>query len=105
MGPLAKFLGLEVHQLEDGLLLDQHKYALDLIEMADLQGSSPVDTPLNGNIKLSQDSGDPFPNRTLYPRLVDSLVYLTIIRPNISYAVNLISQFMTHPRHLHLAVV
>ena len=29
----------------------------------------------------------------------------TITRPDISYAVNLVSQFMTQPRHLHLAVV
>lgn len=57
LGPLAYFLGLEVHRSEKGLLLDQHKYALDLIEMAGLQGSSLVDTPLEVNVKLSRDSG------------------------------------------------
>lgn len=31
LGPLTYFLGLEVHQSEKGLVLDQHKYTLDLI--------------------------------------------------------------------------
>lgn len=103
--PLTYFLGLEVHQSEKGLILDQHKYASDLIAMAGLQNSTPVDTPLEVNVKLSQDTGDPLPDPMLYRRLVGSLVYLTITRPDISYAVNLVNQFMTHPRRLHLFAV
>ena len=105
LGPLHYFLGLEVHQSAKGIVLHQHKYALDLIEMAGLQGSAPVDTPVEVNVQLQQDSGDPLSDPTLYRRLVGSLIYLTITRPDISYAVNLVSQFMTDPRHLHLAAV
>ncbi|RWR76143.1 retrovirus-related Pol polyprotein from transposon TNT 1-94 isoform X1 [Cinnamomum micranthum f. kanehirae] len=57
------------------------------------------------NLKLSKDDGDLLPNPHTYRRLVGSLVYLTITRPDISYAVNLVSQFMTSPRHLHLTAV
>lgn len=42
---------------------------------------------------------------TLYRHLVQSLIYLTITRPDISYAVNLVSQFMASPIHLHFAAV
>eukprot|EP00268_Persea_americana_P067870 TRINITY_DN9389_c0_g1_i18.p1 TRINITY_DN9389_c0_g1~~TRINITY_DN9389_c0_g1_i18.p1 ORF type:complete len:262 (-),score=26.33 TRINITY_DN9389_c0_g1_i18:484-1269(-) len=105
LGPLNYFLGLEVHQFAKGIVLHQHKYALDLIEMAGLQGSAPVNTPVEVNVKLQQDSGDPLFDPTLYRRLVGSLIYLTITRPDISYAVNLVSQFMTDPRHRHLAMV
>ena len=73
--------------------------------MAGLLHSTPVDTPLEVNLKLSKDSGDLFPDPTLYNQLVGSLIYLTNTRPDISYVVNLVSQFMTLPRHLHLAVV
>lgn len=66
LGPLTYFLGLEVHHSGKGLMLDQHKYALDLIEMANLQNSTPVDTPLDVNAKLSQDTDDLLPNATLY---------------------------------------
>ena len=105
LGPLTYFLGLEVHQSKKGLILDQHKYAMDLIEMAGLQHSTPVDTPIEVNIQLAHDSGDLLPDATLYRCLVGSLISLTITRPDISYAVNLVSQFMTQPRHLHLVVV
>ena len=78
---------------------------MDLIETAGLQLSTPVDTPVEANLQLSHDTGDLLPDATLYRRLVGSLIYLTITRPDISYAVNLVSQFMTQPRHLHLVAV
>ena len=46
LGPLTNFLGFEVHRSKKGLILDQHKYAMDLIEMASLWHCTPVDTPL-----------------------------------------------------------
>ena len=45
------------------------------------------------------------PNPHTYRRLVGSLVYLTITRPDISYVVNLVSQFMTSHTYLHLTAV
>lgn len=42
---------------------------------------------------------------TLHRHLVQSLIYLTITRPDISYAVNLVSQFMASPIHFHFAAV
>lgn len=77
---------------------------MDLIDLVDLQNSTPGDTPLEVNLKLRKDDGDLLPDPHMYRRLVGSLTYLTITRPNISYAINLISQFMNAPRHLHLAV-
>ena len=46
LGPLTYFLGLKVYQSDKGLFLDQHKYAMDLIEMVGLKHSTPMDTPL-----------------------------------------------------------
>ena len=53
LGPLTYFLGLEVHQSEKGLVLDQHKYTLELIDMAGISHSTPIDTPLEVNLKLT----------------------------------------------------
>ena len=64
-----------------------------------------MDTPSEVNAKLRKDEGDLLVDPTVYRRLVGSLVYLTITRPDISYAVNVVSQFMTTPRHQHLVAV
>lgn len=43
---LKYFLGLEAHQSEKGLIPNQHKYAIDLIDVASLQNYTLVDIPL-----------------------------------------------------------
>ena len=58
LGPLTYFLGLEVQQSRKGLFLHQHKYATDLIDLAGQNGATPVDTPLEVNVKLRKDDGD-----------------------------------------------
>lgn len=68
--------------------------------MAGLQTSTPVDTPIEVNVKLCQNDGEPLPRPTLYRYLVGRLVHLTITRLDISFVGNLMSQFMTDPLHL-----
>jgi hypothetical protein len=57
------------------------------------------------NLKLCEEEGDLLSEPVAYRMLVESLVYLTITRPDISYAVQQVSQFMTSPRHLHMVAV
>ena len=57
------------------------------------------------NVKLCKEEGDLLIDPSLYRKLVGSLVYLTITRLDISFAVQQVSQFLQTLRHLHLAVV
>uniref|UniRef100_A0A2N9IZY1 Reverse transcriptase Ty1/copia-type domain-containing protein n=1 Tax=Fagus sylvatica TaxID=28930 RepID=A0A2N9IZY1_FAGSY len=57
------------------------------------------------NLKLMLDEGDFVDDPDTYRRLVGKLIYLTITRPDISYAVSIVSQFMTNPRVPHMNAV
>uniref|UniRef100_A0A2N9FUY7 Reverse transcriptase Ty1/copia-type domain-containing protein n=2 Tax=Fagus sylvatica TaxID=28930 RepID=A0A2N9FUY7_FAGSY len=89
LGPLSYFLGLEVSSSSDGCYLTQAKYTSDLISRAGITDSKIVDTPIEYNNRLNTHDGEPLPDATLYRQLVGSLVYLTITRPDISYAVHI----------------
>lgn len=105
LGHLNYFLGLEVSSHSDGYTLSQAKYASDLLSRAGITDTKTVSTPLEPNVKLDLFDGTPLPDATLYRQLVGSLVYLTVTRPDIAYAVHIVSQFMSAPRSTHFAAV
>ncbi|XP_050211514.1 uncharacterized mitochondrial protein AtMg00240-like [Mercurialis annua] len=57
------------------------------------------------NVKYCRQEGDFLFDPSMYRQLVGSLNYLTITRPDISYAVQQVSQFMQAPTHLHLSAL
>jgi hypothetical protein len=48
-------------------------------------------------VKLSANEGDLVEDTTMYKHIVGSLIYMTITRPNLSYAIGMVSQFMQTP--------
>jgi hypothetical protein len=107
LGPLSYFLGIEVVKCSDGLLLTQQKYAFDILRCAGMHNCMPTRTPLVVDEKLSLTDGDPLSSddATSYRSLVGALQYLTLTRPDISYSVNKVCQFLHAPTTLHLSVV
>jgi hypothetical protein len=61
--------------------------------------------PIELNVRLNLHDGKPLRDFTLYRHLVGSLVYLIITRPNISYVVHQVSQFMAAPCSTHFSTV
>ena len=54
----------------------------------------PVDTPMDPNVKLVPGHGESLGDPGRYRRLVGKLNYLTITRPDISFPVSVVSQFL-----------
>ncbi|XP_014506605.1 uncharacterized protein LOC106766389 [Vigna radiata var. radiata] len=57
------------------------------------------------NVKYRRHEGELLDDPTQYWKLVGSLIYVTITRPNISYVVHTVSKFMQSPRHFHFSAV
>ncbi|CAM8920304.1 unnamed protein product [Rhodiola kirilowii] len=53
LGFLKYFLGLEVARSDDGIFLNQRKYAIELLEEHNLVQSKPAKSPMNAKHKLS----------------------------------------------------
>ncbi|XP_019435495.1 PREDICTED: uncharacterized protein LOC109341997, partial [Lupinus angustifolius] len=105
LGTLRYFLGMEVASSPRGYLLSQSKYIADILDMVSLSDTKAVDSPLETNARYTSSDGLPLSEPTLYRTLVGSLVCLTITRPNIAYAVHIVSKFMNSPTNVHWAAV
>ena len=104
LGQLRYFLGIEIARSPKGIFLSQRKYVLDLLSETGMLGCRPASTPIDPNHKLCAESGDPV-NKESYQKLVGKLIYLCHTRPDISYAVSVVSRYMHDPRSGHLDAV
>ncbi|KAL1221943.1 Retrovirus-related Pol polyprotein from transposon TNT 1-94 [Cardamine amara subsp. amara] len=104
LGELKYFLGIEVCKFENGLFLSQRKYTLDLLEETGKLGVKPAKTPIEDGYKICPE-GEPLMEVKQYQRLVGRLIYLTITRPDISFAVNQVSQHMQAPSKHHWGMI
>jgi histone deacetylase 1/2 len=107
LGALHYFLGLEVSCSSAGLTLTQHKYSLDLLHRASMLNCKHAATPMSATDPLSVLDADLLSpdDATEYHSLVGGLQYLTITRPDVSYAVNRVCQFLHAPRTSHWLAV
>eukprot|EP00253_Pinus_taeda_P017848 PITA_17848 len=104
LGRMHYFLGLEVWQQKGEIFLGQGRYATEILKRFKMEDCRPMATPMITNWKKIDASEDKDVDPTLYRQLIGSLIYLGNTRPNISYAVNTLSQFMVEPKRAHWAV-
>ncbi|KOM27543.1 hypothetical protein LR48_Vigan437s000300 [Vigna angularis] len=101
MGLMAYYLGIEVKQGNKGIFITQESYAKDVLKKFKMDDANLVGTPMECGIKLSKDEEGEKVDPTLYKSLVGSLRYLTCTRPDILYAVGVVSRYMEAPTTTH----
>ncbi|KAL0367867.1 UNVERIFIED_CONTAM: Retrovirus-related Pol polyprotein from transposon RE1 [Sesamum radiatum] len=105
LGHLKHFLGLEVDHCEIGMFLHQQKYSRDLLKKFGMLKCKPISTPVELHAKMCAHEGQDLKDATMYRKLVGSLMYLTLTRPDISFAVRVMSRNMQNSKKPHLEAV
>jgi hypothetical protein len=100
LGPLRYFFGIEISTTE-GFFLSQEKYIQDILDCASLTDHRTAETRMKLNVHLMATDGEPLEDPTRYRHIIWSLVYLGVTRPDISYSVHILSQFVSAPTQIH----
>ncbi|XP_068649659.1 uncharacterized mitochondrial protein AtMg00810-like [Aristolochia californica] len=85
-------------QYKHGIILSQRKYFLDLLEETGMMGCRPTENPLDANKKLCASTEEEVDVKK-YQRLVGKLIYLYIMRLDISYAVRAPGRGILYKNH------
>lgn len=109
LGTLNYLFGMDVQIKDDCLLLSQHKYVVELLHNTSLSNSCFIPTTMTGDCLtkvISEKDACPCPNVDLYRSTIGAL-QPCVIRPNIAFAVNKLSQFVKSPTlcHWHVVVI
>lgn len=96
---------MEVSRTTAGISLCQRKYALKVLSSFGLLAFKPSTVPIEPNLKLSKADVELLNDPKMYRNLVGRLMYLTITKPNITFAVNKLCQYSSALRISHLKAV
>ena len=105
LGKLRYFLEIIIARSNKGIFLSQKKYVLDLLKEIQMLGCKLSNSPIDPNHNLGATVVSDSMDNGQYQRLVEKLMYLSHTRPNIAFAVGVLSQFMHSPCEVHMEVV
>ncbi|KAJ9561453.1 hypothetical protein OSB04_006613 [Centaurea solstitialis] len=102
---LSFFLGLQVLQKPDGILINQSKYIGDLLKRFHMDTSSVAKTPMASGTLIGADPKRKPVDQKTYRAIIGSLLYLTASRPDIMLATCFCARFQANPKESHMMAV
>ncbi|XP_010430806.1 PREDICTED: uncharacterized protein LOC104715053 [Camelina sativa] len=101
LGLLTFYLGIEVKQLETGIIMKQERYALRILEETGMSECNPTHIPMDMNLKLSKSHDEMAVEEQKYRKVIGCLRYLIHTRPDLAYNVGVLSKYMQEPKESH----
>lgn len=86
-------------------MINQRKYTLELLEYSGHLATKPSKRPYDTSLKLDSHDFPFFEDESQYRRLIGRLLYLTATRPDITFVVKKLSQYIYNPKIVHFKVV
>lgn len=105
LGVAHLFLGIKIEYTEKGLFLSQMKHIFYILQDYNMLDANPYSTPISVRCKLQSTVGEPLEQPKNYKRLVERLLYLTMTRPDLTFVVQQLSQFIFPPTNHHQQVI
>jgi hypothetical protein len=105
LGLLTYYLGIEVLQGTDGIAIKQAAYARKILTQFGMLDCNSTSIPIEHRSQLHKDAQGSTVDPTEYRRVIGCLRYLLHTRPDLSYAVGVVSRFMERPTVMHFKAV
>jgi len=105
MGELRFFLGLQIKQQKEGILIHQTKYCKELIKKFGMSEAKSISTPMHPMQTLDADLEGEKVSETTYRGMIGSLLYLTASIPDIKISVGICARFQSNPKLSHMTAV
>ncbi|CAH9078354.1 unnamed protein product [Cuscuta europaea] len=105
LGRLHHFLGIEVIPTPTGVFLSQRQYILHILDNCKMSSEKDATTPMSSTLVESVADSPPMADPQLYRRALGLLQYLAFTRPDLSFSINRLSQYMHHPSEHHWQAV
>ena len=103
LGPVNKFLGMNVSQTKDHIALALTDYIVSAASASEIQVSKPVYTPLSPTTDYNDSSSPLVADVKQYQAIIGQLMFIANTgHPDVAYSVSLLSRFMQAPRQVHL---
>jgi hypothetical protein len=87
--------------MKQDIFIHQVKYTKDLMKKFNMDDLKPVSTLMSTATSLDPDENSEAVDQREYRSMIDSLLYLTMTRPNIQFIVCLCARFQASPRSSH----
>lgn len=104
LSELRFFLDIDVKRTVDGFYPSQERYVEDILEHASMMTCKPVSTPVESKGKLSGDEAT-LDDASSYRSLVGTLMYLTVTRPDLAFAMQQACLQMHDPCVPHMTML
>lgn len=105
LGKLTYYLGIEVRQTDNGIVLTQDIYAQKILEEAGMHRCNLVHIPMDVNIRLSKSPHETNIDEREYRHSIGCLRYLLHTRPDLSFSIGLLCRYMCEPKETHEAAL
>ena len=87
LGELSFFLGLQIHQRNQGIFISQTKYIREMLKRFRMEDIKSVTTPMKTSCRFTKYDDSMSTDQRKYKSIIGSLLYVTTSRPDVMHEV------------------